>query len=551
MASAPIEHDLVAVASTSESAARGLTSEAADRLLSEFGPNDPSARRRRSQLGELLALLANPLVIILLVASAISAFLGELANALIVVTMVALSIDAQLRADLSLAARGGSAARDGGADRDGAARRRLARAHVRRGRARATSCGSPPATSCPPTRGSLEARDLHVQQAALTGESHAGREGGAARVRPERSTERRDMVLLGTSVVSGTATALVVATGRKTAFGDIAARLAARPPETEFERGMRQFGLLIMRTVIFLVLFILVVAHRAPPRRARVAALRRRARRRPHARVLADDHVGHARATAPCAMASTRSSSSTCRRSRTSAASTSSAATRPGRSPRARCRSSARVDARRRARGASARARRTSTASFETGIRSPLDVAILDRVRVTGGERLRRRSTRSRSTSSDGGCRSSSRKPRRAASSSRREPPRGSSRSRPAANEAAARQPLDDAARAPRAARRSSRSASEGLRVLAVAWRAVDRRAAYGVGDERDLVLVGFLAFADPLLPDAARGARRARARRRARSRSSPATTSSSRATSARRSGSTQPRSCSATRSSR
>ena len=63
----------------------------------------------------------------------------------------------------------------------------------------------------------------------------------------------------GTAVVSGTATAEVIATGRKTAFGDIAVRLAAQPPPTEFERGIQQFGLLITRTVFFLVLFVMVV----------------------------------------------------------------------------------------------------------------------------------------------------------------------------------------------------------------------------------------------------------------------------------------------------
>ena len=51
----------------------------------------------------------------------------------------------------------------------------------------------------------------------------------------------------------------MTATGRATRFGDIAARLAARAPETEFERGTRRFGFLIMRTVVFLVLFVLLV----------------------------------------------------------------------------------------------------------------------------------------------------------------------------------------------------------------------------------------------------------------------------------------------------
>jgi Mg2+-importing ATPase len=67
-------------------------------------------------------------------------------------------------------------------------------------------------------------------------------------------------VWLGTSVVSGVATAVVTATGGSTKFGDVVARLAARAPETEFERGLRQFGLLIMRTVVVLVLALLATS---------------------------------------------------------------------------------------------------------------------------------------------------------------------------------------------------------------------------------------------------------------------------------------------------
>jgi Mg2+-importing ATPase len=112
----------------------------------------------------------------------------------------------------------------------------------------------------------LVSRDLYVQQAALTGESlPAEKEVSSAE---ESSTpEARNMVFLGTSVVSGTATAIITTTGRQTAFGDIADRLAARPEETAFDRGLRQFGNLIMRAVVFLVLFLLVVSvvmHRDP-----------------------------------------------------------------------------------------------------------------------------------------------------------------------------------------------------------------------------------------------------------------------------------------------
>ena len=87
---------------------------------------------------------------------------------------------AQLRADLPLAAGGGAVAREGGADRHGAPRRRVARAASDATWSRATSSASSAGDLVPADARLLEARDLHVQQAALTGESLAGREGGAA-----------------------------------------------------------------------------------------------------------------------------------------------------------------------------------------------------------------------------------------------------------------------------------------------------------------------------------------------------------------------------------
>src|SRR5690606_2213056 len=72
-------------------------------------------------------------------------------------------------------------------------------------------------------------------------------------------TERTNSVFLGASVRSGTAKAMVVKTGRATAFGTIAARLRARPPETEFQRGLRQFGYLLVRVMTVIVLFVLAM----------------------------------------------------------------------------------------------------------------------------------------------------------------------------------------------------------------------------------------------------------------------------------------------------
>jgi Mg2+-importing ATPase len=101
----------------------------------------------------------------------------------------------------------------------------------------------------------LQADHLHVQESALTGESFPVEK----RVAAEGDTSALNLIYMGTSVVSGSAPAAVTATGFRTAFGDIAKRRAARPPETEFDRGTRQFGLFIMRTVLFLVLFVFMI----------------------------------------------------------------------------------------------------------------------------------------------------------------------------------------------------------------------------------------------------------------------------------------------------
>jgi Mg2+-importing ATPase len=60
-------------------------------------------------------------------------------------------------------------------------------------------------------------------------------------------------------VQTGIGTAVIVRTGKDTAFGAIAQRLATRPPETEFGRGIRHFGMMITRVMMLLVLFVLMV----------------------------------------------------------------------------------------------------------------------------------------------------------------------------------------------------------------------------------------------------------------------------------------------------
>jgi len=238
---------------------QGLSAAEARERLVQFGPNELISARRLTKLRQFLSFFSNPLVIILLIASVISAFVGEPVDAAIIALVVLLSVALNFiqtsrsqRAAERLRAQVAPIAR---ALRDGKWTEILRREIVPGDVIQLSAGDLVPADAL-----LLDACDLHVNQAALTGESlPVEKDAGTSAASDESSTYPRDKVFLGSSIVSGAATATVTATGADTAFGDIAARLSERPPETEFERGTRQFGMLITKTVFLLILFVLLV----------------------------------------------------------------------------------------------------------------------------------------------------------------------------------------------------------------------------------------------------------------------------------------------------
>ena len=105
----------------------------------------------------------------------------------------------------------------------------------------------------------LEAMDFLVSEASMTGESFPVEKEPGVVPADAPLARRTNVVFLGASVRSGTARVLVVETGRRTAFGAIAARLRVREPETNFARGLRQFGYLLIRSMVVIVLSVLTV----------------------------------------------------------------------------------------------------------------------------------------------------------------------------------------------------------------------------------------------------------------------------------------------------
>jgi Mg2+-importing ATPase len=246
--------------SGSHSDRQGLTSEEAARRLIDAGPNEPVAVRHLSIVSQILRLFANPLVLILLAASLISAALGQRADAAIISTIVLTSVLINFwqtfRSERAAEALRLSVTPTATVLRDGRWQEIPVR-QVAPGDCVRLSAGD----LVPADARLVDSRDLAVQQSMLTGESlpvdkHAPAPGETPATTGPAAPH---LVFLGTSVVSGTGTAIVTATGGHTEFGDIAVRLGARPPETEFERGLRHFSLLILRTTVALVLFILLV----------------------------------------------------------------------------------------------------------------------------------------------------------------------------------------------------------------------------------------------------------------------------------------------------
>jgi len=251
--------------STEGPVADGLTSQTAAERLAQYGPNNPAPRKRRSAVIAFLHLFLNPLVLVLLIAATASAALGEATDAGIIFAIVILSNTLDFaqtrRSHKAVEQLQAQVAPMASVLRDGQWVEILC-AEVVPGDVVRLSAGD----MVPADARLLESRDLYVQQAALTGESLPAEKqarGEAVTTNPDAE----NMVFLGTSVVSGTARAVIVTTGTATAFGDIAARLAAPPEPTAFEHGLKDFSLFLTRTVFFLVLFLVVIGllkHRDP-----------------------------------------------------------------------------------------------------------------------------------------------------------------------------------------------------------------------------------------------------------------------------------------------
>ena len=104
-----------------------------------------------------------------------------------------------------------------------------------------------------------ESKDLFVDEAMLTGETFPVEKMLAELPAETPLGQRTNALWMGTHVVSGSATAIIVRTGKDTEFGKVSERLKLRPLETEFERGIRRFGYFLMEVTLLLVVAIFAI----------------------------------------------------------------------------------------------------------------------------------------------------------------------------------------------------------------------------------------------------------------------------------------------------
>lgn len=236
----------------------GLTAREAASRLRIYGLNILKSSSARSSLNLLLSQFKSPVTILLIIAAVLSAALGDVTNAVIILVIVLISAllsfwqekaagDAvkellklvQLRTNVRRAKKESE----------------ITAEHIVPGDIILLTAGDMiPADSI-----LIESENLFVDEATFTGETFPVEKSPGVVSAQSTINQRKNSLLMGTHVVSGTATAVVVKTGRATELGKISDQLRLRIPETDFEKGIRRFGYMLMEITLLLVIIIFAV----------------------------------------------------------------------------------------------------------------------------------------------------------------------------------------------------------------------------------------------------------------------------------------------------
>jgi len=237
---------------------QGLTDDEAKEQLKRFGSNLLKPKKKSDALTLLLSQFKSPIILILLFAAVLSLFLHDPTDAMIILAIVLVSgllgfwqergavnaVD-KLLAIVEIKA---TVIRDGDP-------KEVPLEEIVPGDIILLRAGD----VIPGDSLILESKDLFVDEAALTGETYPVEKVTEVLPTEKPLSQRTNSLFMGTHVVSGEAKAVVVHTGKETEFGKVSERLKFRPPETEFEHGVRRFGYLLMEVTLVLVIAIFAI----------------------------------------------------------------------------------------------------------------------------------------------------------------------------------------------------------------------------------------------------------------------------------------------------
>lgn len=231
--------------------AAGLTATDAKKRLLKYGPNVIYKKKRLRPVVVFFEKFNSPLLIILITASIVSFFLGERTNSIIILSMVVLSAVLDFinsyRSEQAVARLTSRVANTATVLRDGT-RQEVDLPSIVPGDVIFLSAGD----VVPADAEIIESEDFFVNQATLTGESFPVE-------KHLHATPDEAIIFMGTSVVTGSATAIVRATGPSTEFGKIAQRLSLAAPESDFDKGIKHFSYFIMRVTVLLIIAVFFI----------------------------------------------------------------------------------------------------------------------------------------------------------------------------------------------------------------------------------------------------------------------------------------------------
>src|SRR5438093_9875930 len=242
-----------------ETTPEGLSSEIAAERLELHGPNEIAREKKQSWAQRLYTAARNPLVILLTVLAILSFATGDFRAGTVMLLMVLLGLSLRFvqetRADTAAAKLKAMISVTATVVRDGQPRE-IPLQQLVPGDVVKLSAGD----MVPGDARLVSAKDLFISQATLTGESLPVEKTDARDARENISPiERTNLCFLGTSVESGSATAVIVATGPQTYFGNVARSLAGQQPETAFDRGVKRFTWLMIRFMLVMVPLVFLI----------------------------------------------------------------------------------------------------------------------------------------------------------------------------------------------------------------------------------------------------------------------------------------------------